>query len=236
MRRFKRILKGTALLAATTAVAAAFSVTHAAAIVKDTSVVSNIPGIASFQTTGDEMTNMSVQAIFSGGTNQTLSWAATGPGAGGVTGAGWSLSVSGDTFAALWNFTINPNANLGQLTTLVLSGNPGFVTFDTATPNPGTLDSAQGADFGITDTALNDAATATYSDVVAVIPNVFAGDEFHVLTVTFAAGAGPRTDFLFRQDTDNDTRRFQAPEPGSLGLLGAALAAVGFFRRRRRSA
>lgn len=232
MRRFKRILKGSALLAATVA-AATFSVAHAAAIVKDTSVVSNIPGIASFQTFGDEMTNMSVQAIFSGGLNQTLSWAATGAGAGGVTGAGWSLSVSGDTFAALWNFTINQNANLGQLTTLVLSGNPGLVTFDTADPNPGTPNSAQGADFGITDDVLNAAATATYSDVVAVIPNAFVGDEFHVLTVSFAAGQGPRADFLFRQDTDNDIRRFQAPEPGSLGLLGLALAAVGFFRRRR---
>lgn len=235
MRRLSKVLRVTAFTAAAAVLAAHVSMASAALIVKDNTTVSDIPGIASFQTNGDEMTNMSVRAIFSGGLDQTLSWAATGPGAGGVTGAGWSLSVSGDTFAALWSFTIEPNANLGRLNTLELSGNPGRVTFDTTNPNPGTPNSAQGADFTITG-ALDGVAIATYSDVVAVIPNTFEGDEYHVLTVTFQENQGPTVSFTFRQDTDNDIRRFQAPEPGSLGLLGAALAAVGFSWRRRKSA
>src|SRR6188768_1164304 len=54
-----------------------------------------IPGLTAFATTGADMTGLSVRAMFTGGLDQTLPWAPTGVvGGGGVTGAGWSLSVT----------------------------------------------------------------------------------------------------------------------------------------------
>lgn len=205
-----------------------------AAIVKNTGSVSDIGAIASASTTGAEMSGMTVRATFSGGLDQTVAWATTGPDSGAAIGGGWSLSQSGDTFVGLWTFTRSSDLQQ-QLISLVLDGRPGFVTFDTADPNPGTTGSAAGLDLDIlTDAALNAAATATYTEVIRIPPAAFAGDSFHVLTITFAAGVAIPQSFGFEQDTDNEARRFQAPEPGVLALLGVALAAAGFFRTRRK--
>src|SRR4029453_874067 len=105
-------------------------------------VQTDIPGVAGFQTNGARMDGMQVTACFSGIGCETRAWAEGGaPGSGGVTGTGWALSVSGDTFAADWEFDFTDSP--GQLQTLLLDGRGALTIFDRTR-----LDSDPGGVFG----------------------------------------------------------------------------------------
>jgi len=199
--------------------------------VEDTTNTDNIPGLTGFMTTGALMDGLTVTANFSDGFSETLPWADTGVDSGGVSGSGWSLDLAGDTFGANWNFDF-VGLDLGQLVSLILDGSTGFTVFDrTFGAVEGTEGSALGTDLVFTGGFAGD-ATVTYANQVAIIPDLPVGDLWHLLTVDFGTG-GPRVDFSFVQDTDNDSRITEVPEPGTLLMLGSGVAFSWLMRRKR---
>ena len=202
----------------------------AVTIVKDVSNTVIIPGITGFGTTGADMNGMTIRAVFGDGTDQTLAWGATGPGAGAVSGTDWGITQAGTTFANnSWRFTNNTGS---ALLDLWIDGSTGLTLLDTTNPSPGTTDSASGKDFAV-NFGNSNFITATYSNIVAVSPAT-AGvrDIFHNLHVDFGT-AGVTRNFRFTQDTDNDARFVNVPEPTTLALLGLGLAGFGFSRRKK---
>jgi hypothetical protein len=194
----------------------------------------NIPGLTGFVTTGADMTGLNISATFSNGLSQTLAWATTGASAGGVFGAGWSLTLNGDSFGGNWLF--NFTTLQAQLTRLVLDGSTGLTVLDRTNPSPGTPGSASGMDFSFSaGTCGACVATATYGGLTSIGAAAAVGDLFQKVTVDFTGGTGPRTNWSFVQDTDNDSRFVPGvPEPETYVLLLGGLGLVSWVGKRRR--
>jgi hypothetical protein len=194
-------------------------------------------GLTGFTTNGDNMVGTAVTAFFSGGGSQTLSWAATGAGAGGVTGTGWSLVQSGDTFTQPWTLTVDQGITL---TGFSLNGIPGNTVFDRTTPSPGTDGSAQGLDFAfVSSSALlaTDTIDVTYSNALSIGAAAPVGDLYTFLNVSFANNPLSGGTLVYLQDADNASTEIvirDTPEPASMvGLLGlGAIATISKLKRK----
>lgn len=190
-----------------------------------------IPGLTGFSTTGAMMDGMSVTACFTILGCQTRVWTdLAAPNSGGVSGTDWGLTLTGDSFTNDWLFTMSPN--LGQLVSLLLDGRSGLTIFDrTFGGATGTDGSALGLDWF---TALDGGTDidVTYLDPTGIGGAAPVGDLFQQVFIAFGS-TGPRGDFAFVQDTDNDSRfTGKVSEPSTLMLLGLALIALARTRRR----
>lgn len=225
----KRLLAALALTAAVAAPTGAATISYF-----EGGVATSIPGLTGFATTGAMMDGMEVTACFTVLGCQTRSWAdLAAPNSGGVSGSGWALSLTGDSFTAQWLFDFTSD-NPGQLISLLLDGRSGLTIFDRTEPNQGTPGSAQGRDWT---TTLNGGTLidVTYLDPTNLDGALAVGDLFQQVFVDFGQ-TGPRTDFSFQQDTDNDSRFTdgKVPEPSTLLLLGIGLLGIAGLRYRRR--
>jgi hypothetical protein len=191
----------------------------------------DIPGLTGFATTGRFMDGMTVTACFTVLGCETRFWAdRAAPNSGGVAGTNWDLSMAGDTFSANWTFDIGQE--VGQLVSLLLDGRTGLTIFDRTFGGAfGTDGSALGTDWT---TALNGGTIidVTYLDRIGIGGAAPVGDIFQQVFVEFGT-TGPRTDFTFVVDTDNDARLVvKVPEPSTLMLLALAMFALGRFARK----
>lgn len=177
-------------------------------------------------TYGDTMAGIEVTAGFLDGGSQAVTWSATGPNAGGVSGSDWSLSVSGDTFFAPWTLS-NTGQGIVSLVINAIPGNTVFDTIDTLVEPPSTPLSAR----GIPLTVVSGPAPTSfaYSDPI----DISAGDLFGTLSVSYSAGfTGTAT---YRADTDSGTGVTPVPEPTTLlGTLVLGVLGTGSLLKRRK--
>lgn len=183
------------------------STASAASVVSETAdpgVRQTTSGVASFTTTGADMAGMTVDAMFaaSGGTQEI--WAATGSSSGGVSGSGWSLNQSGNTFSSNWVLIADGLAD--PITSLLIDGGPGDTIFDVISAPETTPDSASGRPFTISSATGDWDLEITYIDEVAITgdSNSPYGDLFRRLKIDFVNGSfadGNRLDFQIDADT-----------------------------------
>ncbi|MFN0184789.1 MAG: PEP-CTERM sorting domain-containing protein [Aquabacterium sp.] len=193
----------------------------------------NAAALTGFSTTGSDMAGIRVTAYFSNSTSQTAIWSDQGGGYGGAFGAGWGLTLDGDSFTSPWTLYNDANALMVRL---VVDGKLGRTAFDMISDPELSPGSARGKAF--TDADL-DGAGVRFVDVLyldrLVVGGVFYEDLYTRMDLRFE-GDGLLGQLTFLADTDNASVDIRPgiPEPSTYALLGLGLAGVGWVARRRR--
>ncbi|XPF95071.1 hypothetical protein ACM9HF_03410 [Colwellia sp. RE-S-Sl-9] len=177
---------------------------------------------------GADMAGIEVTATFGNGTTETLTWAVTGADSGGVSGASWSLSLSGDTFGDYDSVTntffgdwlLENTSEATGIVGLSVNGAIADIYFDDIDTVEHTPGSNAGRPF----------ATAS-TDISASFSNVFsAPDLFGTMDIAWNAGTslalGESLTFL------TDTDKSVVSEPATALVFLSGLLALVNIRRK----
>jgi len=196
--------------------------------------------LAGFATSGDMMKGMVVSVTFADSTTQNATWDATGAGAGGATGTGFTIAESGNTFGANWTLA---NTSTQAIIGFTLDGAPGSTLFDrdfNGNGSEGTPGSANGSDFSISAPA-DIVADVTYTNQTAIKGTAPVGDIWAFLAVSIQGnGLAADTSLVFSQDTDSlaepgdITPGTPIPLPAGAGPGLILLGVVGLLAKARR--
>ncbi len=177
-----------------------------------------------------ELEGMSVTALFGDGTSEQFTWAATDAVSGGVTGTGWSLSLSGSTFGEIDNVTdpVNPvilggwelvnasvDAGIVGLSLNAALANAYFDIFDEA-------EYTEGSNAGRYFAEQTGDATATYDDAFSNI------DLFGIMNISWSQAIAVNSETVFLTDTDKAV----VSEPATALVFLTGLLALVNFRRK----
>jgi len=209
-----------------------------------TSIVDNMTSI-------DLVGALQVSATFADGTSQSLTWGAIPDPCGGscssargvIGTTGWEMLGGGNTFAMQWQYL---QKGAPAITSLNLTGTN--ITFDQATPAPGTPGSSGGIGFivdtnndGFADNPAN--WSVNLSNAVTLNGAAPVGDLYTNLNINFGSG-GYTGNFSFLLDSDTYVPApvippdngggggTTVPEPSSMMLLGTGI--LGLVARRQR--
>jgi hypothetical protein len=242
------------LLAATLLAAPALSAQTVATQAGTTYTTASLSQSATY---GSSMGGMQVTAHFADGVTQTATWGDLGEGSFGAGTARFRLAFPGDQNTGspgsyLWSLD---NLWSGGLTRLVFSGAPGNTVFDMNGDDELTPNSALGIPLAFGPVIGEDewmespyaaGATVTYRNAVALVGRAAFGDIFEQVDLAFGTALVGGAGVTFDLDTDSigagtsldpqNPPTSTVPEPATVALLGAGLAAVGALRARRRSA
>jgi len=169
--------------------------------------------LSGYSTYGSDMVGMRVTASFLDGTSQSLIWSATGSGAGGVFGTGWSLTEAGNTYPQTSNLSDARwvLSNYGQsITSLVIDAIPGNTVFDNVSGLGGPLDTPGSAEGWNFQPVLGLAPTSyAYSDPI----DISYGDLFGRLSLYWGSGFTGMMQFIADTDSGTSSNPVQPRDP-----------------------